>query len=87
MGSFPGHFIDPGIELPSPALAGGFFIAKPPGKPMYQLPVSNTVCEIVQGEVMGNLYKKQNPFLNDLLTANTIIQDNAKALITTINLQ
>ena len=86
MGSFPGHFTDPGIELPSPALAEGFFIAKPSGKPMYQLPVSNTVCEIVQGAVMSNFYKKQNPFLNDLLTANTIIQANAKALITKVNL-
>ena len=53
---------------------------------MYQLPVSNTVCEIVQGAVMSNFYKKQNPFLNDLLTANTIIQANAKALITKVNL-
>ena len=29
----PGDLPNPGIELASPALAGGFFIAKPPGKP------------------------------------------------------
>ena len=32
---FPGDLPDPGIELVSPALAGGFFIAKPPGKPHF----------------------------------------------------
>ena len=34
--SLPGHHPDPGIELTSPtspALAGGFFTTKPPGKP------------------------------------------------------
>ena len=29
----PGELPDPGIELVSPALAGGFFTAEPPGKP------------------------------------------------------
>ena len=29
----PGDLSDPGIELTSPALAGGFFITEPPGKP------------------------------------------------------
>ena len=29
----PGDLPDPGIEPESPALAGGFFITKPPGKP------------------------------------------------------
>ena len=29
----PGDLPDPGIELTSPALAGGFFITEPPGKP------------------------------------------------------
>jgi len=29
----PGHLPDPGIEFASPALAGGFFTAEPPGKP------------------------------------------------------
>ena len=29
----PGHLPDPGIELTFPALAGGFFIAGPAGKP------------------------------------------------------
>ena len=28
---------DPGIESMSPALAGRFYIAEPPGKPLYQL--------------------------------------------------
>ena len=30
---FPGDLPDPGIELASPALAGRFFTAEPPGKP------------------------------------------------------
>ena len=29
----PGDLPDPGIELTSPAWAGGFFTTKPPGKP------------------------------------------------------
>ena len=31
----PGHLLDPGIELASPSLAGGFFTTEPPGKPSY----------------------------------------------------
>ena len=30
----PGDLPNPGIELASPALAGGFFTAEPPGKPV-----------------------------------------------------
>ena len=30
---FPGDLLNPGIELASPALAGGFFTIVPPGKP------------------------------------------------------
>ena len=30
----PGALPDPGIELTSPALAGGFFTTEPPGSPM-----------------------------------------------------
>ena len=30
----PGDLPDPGIESMSPALAGGFFTAEPPGKPI-----------------------------------------------------
>ena len=30
----PGDLPDPGIELSSPTLAGGFFTTEPPGKPM-----------------------------------------------------
>ena len=29
----PGDLPDPGVEPASPALAGGFFTTKPPGKP------------------------------------------------------
>ena len=29
----PGHLLDPGIELKSPALAGGLSTTEPPGKP------------------------------------------------------
>ena len=31
----PGDLPDPGIEPVSPALAGGFFTAEPPGKPVW----------------------------------------------------
>ena len=31
--SSPGDRLDPGIEPMAPALASGFFIAEPPGKP------------------------------------------------------
>ena len=31
----PGDLLDPGIKPMSPALAGGFFTAEPPGKPHY----------------------------------------------------
>jgi len=31
----PEDLPDPGIKPTSPALAGGFFTAEPPGKPMY----------------------------------------------------
>ena len=31
----PGDLLDPGIKPTSPALAGGFFTAEPPGKPHY----------------------------------------------------
>ena len=30
----PGALLGPGIEATSPALAGGFFTTKPPGKPL-----------------------------------------------------
>ena len=30
----PGDLPDPGIELMSPILAGGFFTTEPPGKPL-----------------------------------------------------
>ena len=33
----PGNLPDPGIKPPSPALAGGFFTAEPPRKPLNQL--------------------------------------------------
>ena len=29
----PGHLLNPGIKPASPALAGGFFTAQPPGEP------------------------------------------------------
>ena len=33
----PGGLPDPGIELESSALEGGFFTAEPPGKPMSEI--------------------------------------------------
>ena len=32
-----GDLPSPGIELTSPALAGGFFITEPPGKPVFRV--------------------------------------------------
>ena len=41
----PGDFCNPGIELMSPALAGGFFSSEPPGKPTFHLQfLYNIVC-------------------------------------------
>ena len=37
--SSSGDLPDPGIEFPSPALAGGFFTTEPPGKPKYNFKV------------------------------------------------
>ena len=34
----PGDLPDPGMELRSPALAGGFFTSEPPGKPYFNIP-------------------------------------------------
>ena len=47
----PGHLPDPGIEPESPALAGGFFTAVPPGKPL-ELYRSN---QVVQNEAEKGL--------------------------------
>ena len=38
--SYPGDLSDPGIELASPALAGGFFTTVLPGKPRRFVPIS-----------------------------------------------
>ena len=35
--SFFRDLLDPGVKPASPALAGGFFTAEPPGKPTYLL--------------------------------------------------
>ena len=37
----PGGLPDPGIEPASPALAGGFFTAEPPGNPQWRVPLNN----------------------------------------------
>jgi len=37
----PGNLPGPGIEPALPALAGGFFIAEPPGKLWLNLPILN----------------------------------------------
>ena len=38
----PGDLPDPGIQPESPALAGGFFTAEPPGKPSVCSGLGNT---------------------------------------------
>ena len=44
----PGDLLDPGIKPTSPALAGKFFTAEPPGKPHYfTLNINNTHLVLV----------------------------------------
>ena len=43
----PGDLPDPGIEYASPALAGGFFTAEPPGKDKKEDHVSNGLMWVV----------------------------------------
>ena len=38
----PGALLDPGVKLPSSALAGGFFASKPPGKPIPFIQIDNS---------------------------------------------
>ena len=45
----PGDLSDPGIEPVSPALAGGFFTAEPPGKPSESV----ELMQIKWGRVLG----------------------------------
>ena len=40
----PGDLPHPGVEHASPAFAGGFFTAEPPGKPMHLLPCIFPSC-------------------------------------------
>ena len=40
---FPGDLPDPGIELTSPTLAGGFFPTDLPGKPSHKLGIPKNV--------------------------------------------
>ena len=40
----PGYLPDPGIELASPALAGGFFTTEPLEKPVARIRVPLTAC-------------------------------------------
>ena len=44
----PRDLPDPGIEPVSPALAGGFFVTEPPGKPTLEL--KKKLCEVSQTE-------------------------------------
>ena len=41
----PGDLADPGTEPPSPALAGGFFTAEPPGKPFTKYESESEVAQ------------------------------------------
>ena len=66
-GPFPtlGDLHDPGIQLTSPALAGGFFTTEPPGKPKRRL---------TKGEITGLRKKKTNYtlYVNQLHLRRTI---------------
>ena len=44
----PGDLPEPGIELVSPALAGGFFTTEPPGKPWYRLALLKKALRKIQ---------------------------------------
>ena len=47
----PGDFSDPGIEPTSPALAGGFFIAQPLGKPNSLRPNTKFIIPMVMSPI------------------------------------
>ena len=47
----PGDFSDPGIEPTSPALAGGFFIAQPLGKPNSLRPNTKFISPMVMSPI------------------------------------
>ena len=58
----PGDLPDPGIEPVSPASAGGFFTAEPPGKPCVELDpvgkkeqVQQMKWQTVRAECLGHL--------------------------------
>ena len=73
----PGDLPDPGIELACPALAGGFFTAEPPGKPLKSLTSSfyrlgNWASEtcLAQGHTVSYQSRGSNPdsqILNQIL--------------------
>ena len=58
----PGNLPDPEIELTSPALAGGFFTAVPPGKPIQfdaaaaakSPQLCPTLCNLIDGSPLGS---------------------------------
>ena len=43
----PGHLPDPGTELTSPALAGGFFTTEPLEKPNVNMLLLNSLCHLL----------------------------------------
>ena len=57
----PGDLADPGIELESPALAGGFFTTEPPGKS-----ISSVGACINQVSVWRDVVERIESFGRDL---------------------
>ena len=57
---FPsGDLLDSGIERASPALAGGFFTAETPGKPMPKLyKKTHQLCHFRQNRMRDRRYRK-----------------------------
>ena len=58
----PGDLPKPGIESASPVLAGGFFTAKPPGKPKPDLSLTHKnqkwIKRYIQQAVQRTLFKQ-----------------------------
>ena len=68
---FPGDLTDPGIELTSPALAGGFFTTEPSGKPIYiSTYIYMCVCIRIHIHPLGSV-SKESP--NTELLAKSLI--------------
>ena len=85
----PQDILDPGIEPTSPALAGGFFTTKPPGKTKSQnkLPIlskktyENTIIFKLEGVSLKSKSTKQTQFISSLEIAIQIAEQIFKPMM------